>query len=120
MTTITYPLCIFQKKQLRIVGVILSVVLLLAVTVIVFANGRTSYETEVLSNGGSAGATFDDTYTAEIIFEEGIENYMVHVAFHKTGSTQLILTAPDGSKQVFDLEVGRDTYDIHKAADSGT
>ena len=130
VTMIAYPLCIFQKKQLRIVGVILSVVLLLAVTVIVFSNGRTSYETEILSNGGSAGATFDDTYTAEfadpsfgtaeIIFEEGIKDYMVHVAFAKTGSTQLILTAPDGTKQVFDLEVGRDTYNIEKAADSGT
>ena len=32
----------------------------------------------------------------------------------------LILTAPDGSKQVFDLEVGRDTYNIQKATDSGS
>ena len=130
VTMIAYPLCIFQKKQLRMAGLILSIVLLLAASVFIFAQGRTSYDTMPLSSGGSLGAEFDDTYTAEfsdpafgtaeIVYEENIECWMVQAHFTKTGSTQLILTAPDGTKQVFDLEVGRDTYDIKWADDPGT
>ena len=122
VTMIAYPLCIFEKKQLRTAGLILSLVLLIGVTVFVLAQGRTAYETDVLSNGGSLGAEFDDTYTAELAdpaygevsirYEEGIEDYMVHARFTKTGSTELILTAPDGTQQRFAIEIGRDTYDI--------
>ncbi len=124
-TMIAYPLCIFEKKQLRTAGVIVSAVLLIAASALVLTQGRTAYETQVLSNGGSLGAEFDDTYTAEfadpafgtadIVYEEQIDEYMVHVRFTKTGSTQLILRAPDGAEQRFDLEIGRDTYDIQPA-----
>ena len=70
---------------------------------------------------------FDDTYTAEFTdpafgtcemrYEENIDAWMVHARFTKTGETQLILRAPDGTEQVFDLTVGRDTYDIAPAAE---
>ena len=105
----------------------MSLVLLIAMTVLVLAQGATAYETDPLSNGGSKGAVFDDTYTVELAdpaygevsirYEENIEDYMVHARFTKTGETQLILRAPDGTEQVFDLTVGRDTYDIAPAAE---
>ena len=122
VTMIAYPLCIFERRQLRTAGVILSVVLLVAATVLVLVTGPTAYETDILANGGSLGATFDDTYTAELAdpacgelsirYEENLEDYMVHARFTKTGSTELILTAPDGTQQRFAIEIGRDTYDI--------
>lgn len=127
VTMLVYPLCIFEKKQLRVAGVIVSVVLLVAATVLVLAAGKTAYETDILANGGR-GAKFDDTYTVELAdpaygtveirYEEGIEDYMVHAAFTKTGTTQIILTAPDGTQQIFDIDIGRDTYDIRPAAGS--
>ena len=126
VTMIVYPLGVFEKKPLRVAGVIVSVVLLVAATVLVLAAGKTAYETDILANGGSDGARFDDTYTVELAdpaygtveirYEEGIEDYMVHAAFTKTGSTELIFTAPDGTKQVFAIEIGRDTYDIRPSA----
>ena len=122
VTMFVYPLCIFERRQLRTAGVIVSVVLLVAATVLVLATGPTAYETDILANGGSLGATFDDTYTAELAdpacgelsirYEENLEDYMVHARFTKTGSTELILTAPDGTQQRFAIEIGRDTYDI--------
>ena len=127
VTMLVYPLCIFEKKQLRVAGAIISAVLILGVTVFVLVNGRTAYETEPLLNG-SQGAVFDDTYTVELAdpaygsveirYEEGIEDYVVHAAFTKTGTTQIILTAPDGTQQIFDIDIGRDTYDIRPAAGS--
>ena len=127
VTMLVYPLGIFEKKPLRVAGVIVSVVLLVAATVLVLAAGKTAYETDILANGGR-GATFDDTYTVELAdpdygtvdirYEEGIEDYMVHAAFTKTGTTQIILTAPDGTQQIFDIDIGRDTYDIRPAAGS--
>ena len=111
-----------EKKQLRTAGLILSIVLLIAATVLVLTAGPTAYETDILANGGSLGATFDDTYTAELAdpaygemsirYEENLEDYMVHARFTKTGSTELILTAPDGTQQRFAIEIGRDTYEI--------
>lgn len=127
VTMIAYPLCIFERKQLRTAGVILSVVLLIAATVLVLVTGPTAYETDILANGGSLGVEFDDTYTAEFTdpafgtcemrYEENIDAWMVHAHFTKTGETQLILRAADGTEQVFDLTVGRDTYDISPAAE---
>ena len=122
VTMIAYPLCIFEKKQLRTAGLIVSLVLLIGVSAFVFLNGRTAYETEPMANGGSLGAVFDDTYTAELAdpaygtleirYEDSIEDYVVHALFTKTGSTELILTAPDGTEQRFAIDIGRDTYDI--------
>ena len=127
VTMIAYPLCIFEKKQLRTAGLIVSLVLLIAMTVLVFAQGRTAYETDPLSNGGSKGAVFDDTYTVELAdpaygevsirYEENLEDYMVHARFTKTGSTEIILTAPDGTQQRFGIEIGRNTYDITPITD---
>ena len=127
VTMCVYPLCIFKDRQLRVAGGILSAGLRLAATVFVLAQGGTSYDTDVLSSGGSLGAEFDDTYTAEFTdpafgtcemrYEENIDAWMVHASFTKTGETQLILRAPDGTEQVFDLTVGRDTYDIAPAAE---
>ena len=129
VTMLAYPLCIFRNKKLRVAGVVISAVLLLAASALVFTQGSTSYDTDVLSSGGSLGATFDDTYTAEfadpsfgtceIRYEENIESWMVRAHFTKTGDTELILRAPDGTEQRFSVHVERDTYDVQPITDSG-
>lgn len=128
VTMIGYPLCIFHKKQLRIAGLIISIVLLAAATVFVFAEGGTSYNTTLLASGGTAGAEFDDTYEVSladdaygkvfIVYDENIEDYMVNAELTKTGETELILRAPDGTERVFALTIQRDTYDIHEITDT--
>ena len=128
VTMLLYPLCIFHKKQLRIAGLIISIVLLAAATVFVFAEGGTSYNTTLLASGGTAGAEFDDTYEVSladdaygkvfIVYDENIEDYMVNAELTKTGETELILRAPDGTERVFALTIQRDTYDIHEITDT--
>ena len=48
--------------------------------------------------------------TAE--FEPQIDCYKVHARFTKIGETQLIVTGLDGEKKVYDLVIGRNTYNI--------
>ena len=125
VTMLAYPLCIFEGKKLRVAGVILSAALLIAASAIVLTQGSVSYDTDVLGSGGSLGAEFDDTYTAELAdpafgtaeirYEENIDAWMVRTHFTKTGDTQLILRAPDGTEQIYDLHVERYSYDIEPA-----
>ena len=130
VTVILYPVCIFSDKRIRTVGLAVSLVILAAATVYVFAGAKTSYNTTLLVEGGELNAEFDDTYTAtledpafgtvEIVYEKNIESWMVNASLTKPGDTRLILTAPDGTSRIFELTVRRDSYDIRDAADPGT
>ena len=127
VTMFVYPLCIFKEKKLRTPGPSSAPCCCSLQPCSSSRRAATAYETDVLSSGGSLGVEFDDTYTAEFAdpafgtcemrYEENIDAWMVHARFTKTGETQLILRAPDGTEQVFDLTVGRDTYDIAPAAE---
>lgn len=48
----------------------------------------------------------------QIAYEDNIECYKVHVKFKKLGDTQMVVTAPDGTQYVYDLTIGRNTYNI--------
>ena len=130
VTMLAYPLCIFRNKKLRVAGVVISAVLLLAASALVFTQGRTAYNTTPLLSGGSSGVVFDDSYTVEladeaygsvsIVYIDSIEDYAVNASFTKTGDTQLILRAPDGTEYVYALTIGRDTYDIKLLPDSAS
>ena len=52
-----------------------------------------------------------------IVYEENIESYMVNAEFKKTGNTRLILRAPDGTAQYFDLKIERSSYEIKKSSE---
>ena len=128
-TMILYPLCIFSKKPLRLAGLAVSLVILLAATVLVLTGSRSSYNTTLLVSGGKLGTSFDDSYSAqlederfgtvEIVYQENIESWMVNASLTKTGDTKLILTAPDGTRQVYSLSVYRDRYDIELLSPDG-
>ncbi len=83
------------------------------------------YDTYILTNGGSDGAIFDDSYkvylsdesygTVDIKFvEQGLNDWVVHAIFKKAGNTEVILESPSGEKTVFDIKVDRNTYTINK------
>ena len=61
ITILIYPICIFSNKKIKIAGIIISVLIIL-ITSIMTLNSNKVYNTTVLTNGGSAGAVFDDTY----------------------------------------------------------
>ena len=53
--------------------------------------------------------------TVDIRFiEQGLNDWVVHALFSKTGNTEVILESPSGEKTVFDIKVDRNTYTINK------
>lgn len=121
-TMIIYPLYVFKDRRLKIVALVISAVIIVAMSIVAVTSEKAAYRTEVLYSGGEVGGEFDDTYTvafedesfgtAEIVWVDQIECYAVHVEMVREGSTKLFLTAPDGTVRVFVLDAGRDTYEI--------
>ena len=126
-TMIIYPLYIFREKWLRLAGVIISVVIIAAASVLSISAGRSWYNTTILVENGSMEVSFDDSYTVSledesygtvyIVYEKNIESYMVNAEFKKTGNTRLILKAPDGTAQYYDLKIERSSYEIKKSSE---
>ena len=123
VTMIIYPIAIFKDKKIKITGVIIGIIILIIFTAFVIIKPST-YETEVLCNGGSAGAVFDDSYkvylsdesfgTLDIRFEPGLDDWVVHAVFKKTGNTEIILESKDGEKTVYEITINNNKYDINK------
>lgn len=123
-TLIIYPLYIFKDRRIRIAGLVLSIAILLAGTVYAVLDERShTYQTSLLSSGGSVcEVEYDDSYTVyledpeygdvSIGYEEGIQDYIVRAEFRKVGDTVLVLESPDGERYLFDLTIGRNTYDV--------
>ena len=86
------------------------------------------YSTEIMAN--SEEHPLNDTYTvslsdpkygdASIRYEEGIEDYMLHVDLKKAGDTVLTITAPTGETTEYDLHIEKDTYKVTKRANGGS
>ena len=114
ITIILYPLVIFKDKKLRISGLIIGSIMLVVFTFLAIGNPQ-KYETEILCNGGSDGAVFDNTYkvylsnesfgSVEIMYIEQLEDWAVHAIFNKTGDTELIVESPNGEKQIFNIHL---------------
>ena len=123
-TLIIYPLFIFKDRRIRIAGLILSILILIAGSVYGFLDKRShTYNTSFLSSGGdTCGIEYDDSYKVyledasfgevHIGYEEGIECYLVYASFEKVGDTTLVLESPEGEKYYYDMTIGRDTYNI--------
>lgn len=126
-TLILYPLYIFQNKTIRIVGVTLSILLILAASIygVIDKRSHTYDTTLLLSDTETSGLSFDDSYTASledeaygsvwIGYEEGIDSYCVHASLTKTGQTRLVLESPEGEKTVYDVTIERNSYHIERA-----
>ena len=128
-TLVIYPLFVFAAKRLRTIGLILSLVIIAAATVVAVTGERSAYNTVLLVNNGSQGVQFDGSYEASledesfgevyIEFNENIQDHMVKASFRKTGETKLILKAPDGTERVFRIDVHRSSVDIAEITDGG-
>ena len=123
VTLFLYPFAIFRERRVRIAGITVSAAIAIFFTITTLLNPPV-YNTVLAVNEGSLGITFDDTYKAyladgsygdlRIIFDKGLEDWMVSAELRKAGQTEFIVEAPDGTKSVFDLSISRHTYDIKK------
>ena len=128
-TLVIYPLFVFAAKRLRTIGLILSLMIIAAATVLAVTGERSAYNTVLLVNNGSQGVEFDGSYEASledesfgevyIDFDENIQDHMVKASFRKTGETKFILRAPDGTERVFRIDVHKSSVDIAEITDSG-
>lgn len=117
LAMLLYPNVVFKDKKIRLVGTIISAVLIVAIVVVCMINPIV-YRTEIL--GDNEEHPFDDTCsvsledgsmgTVEIVRMEGVDGYMVHGEFKKAGTTKLVIESPDGEKQVFELQVESSNY----------
>lgn len=122
-TLLIYPIAIFRSKKIKLAGTIISVVIIIASTVFALI-GKTVYNTTILVNGGEAGAVFDDNYKASledesfgkvyIVYNEALNDYVVNAEFKKAGKTNIILEDVSGNREVYEIDVKSDTYDIIK------
>ena len=118
---ILFALYIFKDKKVRKIALIIAICILIGATVLSFTQGQNYYETDLMM-AGEGNPDFDETYTAEFVdpsygtceiqFEPQLQCYKLHVTFTKQGETQCVLKAPDGTEYVYDLIVGRSTYNI--------
>lgn len=122
-TLIIYPMVIFKNKKVKIAGIVISCIIIVATTILTLLNPPI-YHTSFVSSDGEDGMKFDNTYKAylrdasygdlEIKYDDAIEEWLVYANFKKAGKTQVVLESPAGEKTVFDITIRRDTYDLIK------
>lgn len=86
------------------------------------AAGSKIYSTDILANSESGDGYFDDTYTValkddsygevSIAYADTLACYVVHADFKKQGTTELLLTSPEKEDTVYQLMIGKDTYQL--------
>ena len=119
ITLIIYPLFIFKNKKIKLCGVVISLIIIVAMFICSMAKPIV-YSTDILSSGDEYN--FDDTYKVYLVdkkygdlsikYEKGIESWMVHAEFKKAGKTEFILEDSNGNKKVFAISIRRDTYEV--------
>ena len=118
-TLIIYPLFIFKNKKIKTAGVIISALIIIAMTGLGIYKPEV-YSTDILTSGNKY--TFDDTYKVYLEddkygdlsfrYEEVFDDWTVHAEFKRAGKTKVILESPDGKKKKFNINIGRTTFEI--------
>ena len=122
-TLLLYPICIFNDKKVKIIGIIISLIIIIAMTFISFAN-NTTYNTTILISDNETGNVFDNSYkvyleddkfgNVHIEYDENLEGYKVDAEFKKAGITNLVLEDSNGNKIIYEIDIKRNTYNITK------
>ncbi|MBR6073316.1 MAG: hypothetical protein IKP76_03230 [Bacilli bacterium] len=115
-TMILYSLFIFDNKVLKIIETVISSILIIVLTVMVFATPKTTYHTTMFADEVKLTETTkvrleDSKYgTVNIKYEDGLGEYAIEANFTKAGETKLIVE-DDVKKCIYDLTIQRTSYD---------
>ena len=114
-TMMIYSLFIFDNKTLKIIETVISSILIIVLTVMVFATPKTTYHTTLLAEEAKLTETTkvrleDSKYgTVNIKYEDSLGEYSIEAYFTKAGETKLIVE--DDSKICeYKLTIQRTTY----------
>ena len=121
VTLIIYPIAIFNNKKNKVVGIVISILIILVMTGLALSKPAV-YNTTIFVNGEEH--KFDNTYkvylTDEsfgkvyIVFEKNIDDYMVNAEFKKAGKAELVLESPKGEKEIYEIDIKYHTYSVKK------
>ena len=121
ITLIIYPIAIFNNKKNKVVGIVISVLIIIVMTGLALSKPAV-YNTTIFVNGEEH--KFDNTYkvylTDEsfgkvyIVFEKNIDDYMVNAEFKKAGKAELVLESPKGEKEIYEIDIKDHTYSVNK------
>lgn len=118
---ILYPNVIFNNKQIKRIGTIISVLLIIVFTVINIIKPHI-YSTNILSDVDGKDITneyqvslADDKY-GDVFIElpEWGDYYVVHADFKKKGQTELIINTPEGTTKRYDLIIDLSSYEMYE------
>jgi hypothetical protein len=118
-----YIFGIFSNKKVRIIGSIISAILIALVISIEVPKPHT-YHTQVLATVNDKEITpeykvsLKDSKYGDVRIKEETSGdevfYMVDCDFKRPGTTELIVETPEGETVIYNLEIKRDTYKIEK------
>ena len=116
-----YPNVLFSGRRIKTVGTVISALLIIGITVTVAMNPM-RYSAEILSSvdgrditEGYSASLADESYgDVSVEYIDSAEAYMVHAEFRKKGSTELIVTVPDGTERRYDLIIEKDSYEVNE------
>ena len=122
-TMIIYPICIFNNKKIKLTGLIISLAIIAVMTFITLGN-NTTYNTTIMVSDSEAGHYFNDSYKVYleddklgkvyIEYDNNLEDYKINANFRRAGKTNLIIEDANGNKNVYEINIKRNTYDINK------
>lgn len=121
VTLILYGIGIFKTKKLKIITTSISICIIIIATILAFTN-KLVYKPTLFMSGNYI--TFDNTYKVYIEnnklgkvyikYNEGLEDYVITGEFTKAGKTNLIIENNNGEKQIYNINIKYDTYEINK------
>ncbi len=134
LTLIIYPLFIFKNKKIKIAGIIISILIILIMSLTALSGGNNYltaisggnnyYNTKILVSGSSEDVVFDNNYKVYlenedygdvwIEYEEDFKNYVVNAEFRKIGKTEFVIESPNGDKNIYEIDIERDSYNLKK------
>lgn len=122
ITLILYPLNIFNNKNLKIIGSIISILIIIIFTILSL-NNKIVYDITI-ANNPSENIVFDDNYNVyiedknmgdvSIDYNTNLEEYVINLKFRHGGKTNLVLIDENGNVNIIEITVEEDTYSIKK------
>ncbi len=125
VTMFLYVFMVFKHRRERIIGSAICAIIVAVCAVLNILSGQNTYNTTIMCSNdevyfdGEFDVEMDEKYGTVRVVEKEFDSetsFCVDAEFRKTGMTTIRLQ--NGEKSItFDLEIGRNTFDIEKRAE---
>ena len=119
-TMVIYPLVLLKGKKIKIIGLSISIILIIGITIITFLNPPV-YNTNLPSSYFNNIDNIEKIYLEDskygklkIVYNKNIDDNLINATFKKAGKTKIIVKNKDGKTEKYSITIKRSTYDIEK------